>query len=692
MKILQILPELNIGGVERGTVDLAGELIRRNHQAFVVSNGGGLVKDLEQLGAKHFNLPVHKKSLFTILACVPQLVKILHEEKIDIVHARSRVPGLIAFLACRQTGVNFVTTAHGYYNQGFFSRVMGWGKRVIVSSSAIARHMVEDFDVPPERIKLIPRGVDLASFKLIPKAPITQRKHQAFIIGVVGRLSPIKGHKYFLEALARVARTLPRVKGLIVGDGKENYKEELKMLVRRLSLDKYVEFSGRVNDVAQVYKQLDLLVLPTVTQEAFGRVLIEAGASGIPVIATKVGGVVDIIEDGTNGILVAPGDSDDLARAMLNIFEQPKLTEKIILQGRKKVEQQFSLRKMAEKTIAVYEEVQGSLRILVLKISALGDVILAIPSLRALRERFPHAEISVLVARDFKPILQNCPYINHILEFPSEKLKVSELWQITKGLRRADFNIVVDLQNNRKSHLLAYLSAGNRRYGYNNGKLSFLLNHKAKEAKAAISPVEHQARTLRLLGIETVSQDLELWPEEKDRIWAEDFLKSQQKDKTLPLVGLNLQASPEWGSKNWPIENFAELINRLRQSGMQVVITGKGQQQYLAEKLAALASGNFINAVGQTEILQLASLIKRCDVYITGDSAPLHVAYAMQTPVVALFGPTDPRRHTLSSNNQAVIRKDVSCSPCYKRNCQQHKCMKEISVEEVFEAVKALLR
>ena len=696
MKVLQILPELNVGGVERGTVDLARQLLRRKHEALVISNGGGLVEELESTGARHIKLAVHKKSLFSILANVPKVAKILREEKVDIVHARSRVPALIAFLACRcAPGTNFVTTCHGYYSRSPASRVMGWGKRVIVPSSVIAQRMVEDFGVPQERIRLIPRGVDLEEFKFWRKPKDKKQKGHIFTIGVVGRLSPIKGHKYFLQALAKVIRVLPMVRALIVGDascGKEKYKEELKMLTRRLSLDRYVEFMGHQSNVPRVLSRLDVLVLPTVTQEAFGRVLIEAGACGVPVIATRVGGVVDIIEDGVNGILVAPGDPADLASGLISLFKEPALRRRLVLAARTNVKENFTLKQMAEKTIAVYEETQAVLRILVIKLTALGDVILAGPSLRALRENFPRAQITVLTAEPFRPVLQNCPYINRIIDFSLKNRSYKEIWRISRLLRRLDFDMVVDLQNNRRSHILAYLSACNKRYGYDNGKFGFLLNKRVKEVNLPLSPIKHQARTLRLLGIKSVKEDLKLWPEEKDESWAEDFLKRHKKQESAPLIGINPGASPGWPSKRWAVEKFAALLDKLRDAGMEVVVTGKGRDKRLVKNLRQLSLSRFVDAVDKTSVMQLACLIRRCSVYIAGDSAPLHIAYAVKTPVVGLFGPTDARRHTIAAAGQVIIKKGVACGPCYKRYCRQHRCMKEIAVEEVFEAVNRLLR
>ena len=224
MNILQILPALNVGGVETGTLDLAKYLVKSGHKVVVVSNGGELVKELESFGAIHYQLPVHKKSIFTIVKTIPRLVEIIQKEQIDIVHARSRVPAWIAYFASRKTNKVFITTCHGYYKKHPFSFVMGWGRRVIVLSNVIARHMIDDFGVPHERLRLIPRSVDLEKFKYM--SPDKKRKDE-FNVGIIGRLTPIKGHLHFIKAMAYVARSVPRLKIWIIGDAphsKEAYK------------------------------------------------------------------------------------------------------------------------------------------------------------------------------------------------------------------------------------------------------------------------------------------------------------------------------------------------------------------------------------------------------------------------------------------------------------------------------------
>jgi glycosyltransferase involved in cell wall biosynthesis len=189
MNVLQILPELNVGGSETSTLDLARFLVKLGHKAVVVSNGGKLVGELESCGAIHYKLPVHKKSILTMLKLIPRLAEIIKKEEIHIVNAGSRVPAWIAYFACRKTNAVFITTCHGYYTKHPFSQVMGWGKRVIVVSNIIARHMIEDFKVPPERIKLIPRGVDLEKFKFI--TPDKKRKVGEFNVGIIGRITQI---------------------------------------------------------------------------------------------------------------------------------------------------------------------------------------------------------------------------------------------------------------------------------------------------------------------------------------------------------------------------------------------------------------------------------------------------------------------------------------------------------------------
>lgn len=695
MNILQILPELNVGGVETGTLDMAKELVKHGHKAIVISNGGSLVKTLESYGAKHYSRPVHRKSIFTIVKMAKEVKRILEFEKIDILHARSRVPALIGFFACRKTPTKFVTTCHGFYSDHLFSRVMGWGKFVIVPSRLIGRHMIDDFGVPYERIRLIPRGVDLERFKFIK--PQELKKKKEIIIGMIGRITPLKGHAHFIKAISHVVKIIPHIKVWIVGDAPPNrvgYLEELKILLRRLSLDGCVEFLGRRSDIPQILSKMDLLVLSSISEEAFGRVILEAAASGVPIVATRAGAVMEIIEDGKEGILVPPEDPKTLAEAMIKVLKNEPLAKSLADAAKIKVEKEFTLAKMVEATIRVYEEAKNSFRILVIKLSALGDVILSIPSLCAIREKFPNAHICVLVGAKQAQALKGCPYLNELIvcDFKTKDRGLRGLFNLAKRLQRLSFDCTVDLQNNRRSHILSYLSFAPKRFGYDNGKFSFLLNYKVKETPEPLMPLDHQLRTLMLLGIQSIEQRLELWPSEEEDESIRNLLSKNWIPEEQVLVGINPGASSRWVTKLWPKEYFAKTCDELEARGMRVVLTGTQEDTILNQEIRSLASSKPIDLSGKTNFLELACLIRRCRVFLTSDSAPLHIAAAMGTPFIALFGPTNPQRHLPPAKNYAVIKKDLPCSPCYKPHCGNIRCMKEIAVEEVLEAIERLLK
>lgn len=702
MNILQMLPQLNVGGVETGTVDLAKYLVKNGNKCVVVSAGGELVCELESHGITHYKLPLDNKAFWVMFQSAKKLADIIRRDNIDIVHARSRVPAWVGFMACRQTTATFITTAHGHYSRHIFSYMMGWGKYTIVPSSVIGKHMMESFGVPLENIRLIPRSVDLERYVLRAKE---EKSKTEFIIGVVGRITPLKGQIYFLKALARVLRSMPYVRAWIVGGvspGKDNYMEELEVWTRRLGLSHAVEFLGNRRDIPQILAKLDLLVMPSIAEEAFGRVIVEAQASGVPVIATRVGGVLEIIEDGRDGLLVYPKDHEGLADAIVRILKDPGLTSELVQNGRKKVEEKFSLEKMAQDTLKVYSEALSQPRILVIKISALGDAILVIPSFKALKTKFPSSRIICLVGREAREVFQRCPYIDELIicDFNDKDKGLKGLIGLMKKLMRRRFDFCVDLQNNKKSHILSYSTFSPRRYGYDNGKFSFLLNHSIKDTGEPIGPVEHQFQVLKLLGISYSGEKLELWPSQEDRRFAESFLQEYWLGKEK-LIGINIGASPRWESKRWLPKRFAKLCDELAKKDYRVLLTGSANDAPFAKMILEHTKTKPICAVAVTTLMQLACLIQKCDCYVTSDSAPLHVAAAMKTPFVALFGPTDPKRHCPQADHFAIVQKNCPPSrsggeagpPCYKTRCRRktNMCMEEITVDDVLTAIENLL-
>jgi lipopolysaccharide heptosyltransferase II len=556
--------------------------------------------------------------------------------------------------------------------------------------------MIDDFSVPYERIKLIPRSVDLEKFKYI--SPDTKRKDE-FNIGIIGRITPLKGHLYFIKAMAKVSRSVPRIKIWIVGDSpvsKQAYKEQVQVLVKRLGLSHCTEFLGTQRDIPGILSNLDLLVLATTTHEAFGRVIVEAQASGVPVVATKVGGVVDIIDDGVTGLLVHPSDPVSMAEAALKIVKDKQLAVTLAENAYKKVKEKYNVELMVKNTLDVYQDALINFKILIIKFSSLGDIVLSTAAIRAIREKFgAHYKISFLVGEESKDVLLRCPYIDELLvaDFKGKDKGFKGLMNIGKDLRRKGFDIVIDLQNNRKSHLLSYLSLSLNRYGYNNKKFGFLLNHRIKDEKPPIDPVTHQFRILKMMGIDLKDNRLQLWPSKEDERYIEDFLNTQWLSPNQKLIGINISASPRWLTKSWPAGHIIKLCEELGFRDMRVILTGTQNDIPYADSLVnSVKNTKLINACGRTSINQLACLIKKCSVYISADSSPLHVAASVNTPFVAIFGPTDPRRHLPPANNYVLIKKDIPCSPCYKAKCKSKKCTELITPQEVLGAIEKLIK
>lgn len=696
MNILQIVPELNVGGVETGTLELAAQLVKLGHKSVVISSGGELVDELKSCGAVHYQLAVEKKSLLSMIKMIPRVAEIIKREQIDIVHARSRVPAWIAYFACRKSRAVFITTCHGYYRKHFLSSVMGWGKRVIVISNVIGRHMIDDFAVPRERIRLIPRSVDLDKFKYVDPQ---DKKRKELNVGIIGRITPIKGHLHFIKAMARVYRILPHIKIWIVGDApasKQNFKEQAEVLVRRLGLWHCTEFLGTQRDIPAVMAHLDVLVLATTTHEAFGRVIVEAQASGVPVVATRVGGVIDIIDDDKTGLLVPPADTKSMADAIIRIHKDKQLARRLAEAAYRKLKEKYNLQLMIARTLETYQDALQNFKILVVKISSLGDVILSTASLKAIREKFAKGyRISVLVGEGSKEVLMRCPYIDELLvcDFKGRDKGIKAFLRLAGSLSKKNFDIAVDLQNNRKSHLLSFLSMAPERYGYDNKKFGFLLNRSLKDEKPAIGPIEHQFRVLKLLGVETLDKRLNLWPSKADELYVEEFLRSQWLSARQKLVGINISASLKWETKAWPLSHIASLCEELSRRDIRAVVTGTAKDIPAVNSLIGMLKGTKpINACGKTSVNQLACLISKCSAYVSADSASLHIAASQNVPFIALFGPTDPARHMPEAENCILINKGLACSPCYKPKCRRKECMKLISPQEVIEALDKLIK
>jgi len=362
--ILQVLPALESGGVERGTLEIAEAIQAAGYRAIVASAGGRLVPELEALGARHVTLPLATKSPLGIWRNAARLAALAVEERVRIIHARSRAPGWSALLAARRSGAHFVTTYHGTYGEGWpgkrlYNSVMARGERVIAISRHIADHIRRTHG-DSEAIRVILRGVDLRRFdpsRIEPSRVAAQRAAWVLPDGAKAALLPArmsrwKGHGVLIGAL----NSLPGVIAVFAGDltGKERYVEELRALAQAHGVADRLRFVGHVADMPAAMLAAELVIHASTEPEAFGRTVTEAQALGRPVIASDLGGPRETVEDGVTGWLSPAGDTVALAAAMARVLAMP--AEGLAAIGEAARRGVPTLEAMQAKTLAVYRE------------------------------------------------------------------------------------------------------------------------------------------------------------------------------------------------------------------------------------------------------------------------------------------------------------------------------------------------
>jgi len=366
--ILQVLPSLVTGGVERGTVEITSAIAEAEATALVASAGGRMVPLIQHAGGQHITLNLDTKNPISIWRNAARLAEVIRTHHVSLVHARSRAPAWSAWLACQRTGTHFVTTYHGTYRDGpLFKRrynaVMARGEIVIAASHYIADLVAEQHQVPQERLRIIPRGVDPAVFnpatvsadRIARLARTWRLPDGAPTIVLPGRLTAWKGHAVLLDAIARLDRT--DVCCVLVGSdqGRQRYSDTLRAQAERLGIAERVRMVGQCDDMPAAFMLSDVVVHASTQAEAFGRVVIEAQAMGRPVIAADLGGPVETVDHGVTGWRVRPGDPEALAAAITHALglDTP---ERAALGARARASVP-TVRAMQDATLDVYETV-----------------------------------------------------------------------------------------------------------------------------------------------------------------------------------------------------------------------------------------------------------------------------------------------------------------------------------------------
>lgn len=364
LTIIQVLPALNAGGVERGTVEFAREIAALGHRSIVISSGGRMVEQLQAEGTEHITMPVHKKSLASLLQVRP-MRRLLEDIKPDIVHVRSRVPAWIIWLAWRKmpptTRPGLVSTFHGMYSVTPYSAIMAKAEKLIAISDCVHQYILQNYAVDPAKITRIYRGLDPSAFNsdasseqwqaaLLRQYPELVGKR---IILMPGRLSRWKGQEAFLQMMALLVKQEPKAHGVVVGAAeanKEHYLDELLQMRGQLGLDDHVTFVGHRSDIQAFYSVADVTCHMSNKAEPFGRTVPEALACGCPVVAYDRGGASESLNAGFPRGLVEP---DNIAAFAQRVGELLHAEHNISLP------REFYLESQVQGTLSVYQTLLG---------------------------------------------------------------------------------------------------------------------------------------------------------------------------------------------------------------------------------------------------------------------------------------------------------------------------------------------
>ncbi len=362
MRVAQLLPELNEGGIERGVVETNREFTQLGHDSHVISAGGRMVDQLLQDGGLHHKLDICSKNIITAPLRFNKLSRLLEAVNPDIIHARSRVPAWLAHFANKKHKRPFITTVHGLNSVNRYSKIMTSGDRVICISEVIRDYICKHYNTDPNIIRVIQRGVDMNLFNpsKVDTARVCKLKdefklHGKLVITSVGRITMLKDYETFIQAMAKVCRKIPETVGLIVGGyrkDKSDYFNSLQKLVEDNNLKDQIIFTGSQVDMTSIYALSDIVVNASLKMGNMGRTVVEALALGKPVIATTFEGLHNLVEDDKNGYVINNQDINGLTDALLRIIRASFSEETI----RATLPKEYTLDHMVESILNVYRE------------------------------------------------------------------------------------------------------------------------------------------------------------------------------------------------------------------------------------------------------------------------------------------------------------------------------------------------
>ena len=346
-------------------------------------------------------------------------------------------------------------------------------------------------------------------------------------------------------------------------------------------------------------------------------------------------------------------------------------------------------------------------KILILRLSAVGDVIRTLPSVKALKEHYPSSFIAWIVEEPSQAFLESQPEIDEVILFPRRRWTqgmksltkvwstLGEMWKFTLVLRRRRFDVALDFHGILKSGLLSFFSGSAKRVGYDRTSTkegSFLFsNVKVKLPKQKISRFQRNLSLLKGMGLEVKELKYHIHIPPGDREYIESFFNASPRSLKKPLIAIHPGSSQKALFKRWMSDQYAQLADRLvGELSASVIFTwGDGELEWVEGIRKEMREPSLLGP--KTESLtQLGEVYRHCDLYIGGDTGPMHIASLVGIPVVVIYGPTDPIENE-PFGKHIKVRKEVGCNPCHQYSCKELACIKAISADEVFQATKEIL-
>ncbi|TAJ15252.1 glycosyltransferase [Marinilabiliaceae bacterium JC017] len=537
-------------------------------------------------------------------------------------------------------------------------------------------------------VKVIHNGVQVEEFNDKPfdfSPYLNGQTTNARIVLSAGRLSSQKGFEYLIDAASEVCRQQPDVYFFIAGKGKLEGK--LNKRIQQKGLERNVFLIGFHKDLKPLFNATDLFVLPSL-YEGMPNVVMEAMANDVPVVSTTVNGVEELLGSSENGKMIPPADVKALSKAIVECLN-PDKGKALAVHAKKRILEGFTVDKMVNNVERFLkdkiEEKKGMItckKFLVIQTAFIGDVILATPVIEKLARFYPGATIDVLVRKGNESLLSNNPHINRVLVFDKKAAKYRNLIRMIREVRQQKYDVVVNIQRYATTGLLTAFSKAKNKVGFDKNPLSRFFSiripHHMKESNEKIHEVDRNLQLIRHLTDDSFEMP-RMYP------FSGDYEKMKVDGAYYCIAPTSV-----WFTKQFPLERWIQLINRLAYSKPVFLLGGPGDRQLCEQVKKEALHPDVRNMAGELSFLESAALIEKAEMNFVNDSAPLHIASAVNAPVRAMFCSTVPAfGYTPLSDDSLVLetKKNLDCRPCGlhgKRECPLgHFHCADIAIDDI---------